>query len=196
MKPDTAPPNRARHRSRGPRSTTVPASPAPARKVAALVTVYRHNSHAELIAGRLLRTDTLDDKGNHSPLKLVSLYTDQRPTNDVSRRLAASYGFRISETIEDALTLGTGRLAVDGVLLIAEHGEYAKSPTGKRRDSGLTRIVRANYPVSKSRAQLTSPDVKSDTRSKDSRSTTGACGGTYCPQLISKTLARLQPLLE
>ena len=109
---------------------TVPASPAPARKVAALVTVYRHNSHAELIAGRLLRTDTLDDKGNHSPLKLVSLYTDQRPTNDLSRRLAASYGFRISETIEDALTLGTGRLAVDGVLLIAEHGEYAKSPTG------------------------------------------------------------------
>ena len=62
---------------------TVPASPAPARKVAALVTVYRHNSHAELIAGRLLRTDTLDDKGNHSPLKLVSLYTDQRPTNDL-----------------------------------------------------------------------------------------------------------------
>src|SRR2546421_7009882 len=72
----------------------------------------------------------------------------------------------------------------------------AKSPTGKRRDSGLTRIVWANYPVSKSRAQLTSPDVKRDTRSKDSQSTTGACGGTYCPQLISKTLARLQPLLE
>ncbi len=109
---------------------TDPASPAPAKKVAALVTVYRHNSHAELIAGRLLRTDTLDDKGNHSPLKLVSLYTDQRPNNDVSRRLADSYGFRISETIEDALTLGTGRLAVDGVLLIAEHGEYPRSPTG------------------------------------------------------------------
>jgi len=107
-----------------------PTSAPPAKNVAALVTVYRHNSHAEVIAGRLLRTDTLDDKGNHSPLKLVSLYTDQRPTNDLSRRLAASYGFRMSETIEDALTLGTSRLAVDGVLLIAEHGEYPKSPTG------------------------------------------------------------------
>src|SRR2546426_3283711 len=111
-------------------SAAEPASAPPAKNVAALVTVYRHNSHAEMIAGRLLRTDTLDDKGNHSPLKLVSLYTDQRPTNDLSRRLAASHGFRTSETIEDALTLGTGRLAVDGVLLIAEHGEYPRSPTG------------------------------------------------------------------
>lgn len=111
-------------------SAAEPASAPPAKNVAALVTVYRHNSHAEMIAGRLLRTDTLDDKGSHSPLKLVSLYTDQNPTNDLSRRLAASQGFRISDTIEDALTLGTGRLAVDGVLLIAEHGEYPRSPTG------------------------------------------------------------------
>src|SRR5882724_7134990 len=73
------------------------ASPAPAKNVAAIVTVYHHNSHADMIAGRLLRTDTLDGKGSHSPLKLVSLYTDQRPTNDLGRRLAASYGFRLSE---------------------------------------------------------------------------------------------------
>jgi len=83
-----------------------------------------------VILSRLLQTDTLDGKGKDSPLKLVSLYTDQRPTGDISRLLAASHRFRLSETIEDALTLGTGRLAVDGVLLIAEHGEYPKSPTG------------------------------------------------------------------
>lgn len=102
----------------------------PVKNVAAIVTVYRHNSHADVIVSRLLRTDTLDDKGRHSPLKLVSLYTDQHPTNDLSRSLAAKYGFRTSATIEDALTLGTGRLAVDGVLLIAEHGDYPKSLTG------------------------------------------------------------------
>jgi hypothetical protein len=44
--------------------------------------------------------------------------------------LAASHRFRLSDTIADALTLGTGRLAVDGVLLIAEHGEYPKSKIG------------------------------------------------------------------
>ena len=107
-----------------------PARLPPAKTVAAIVTVYRHNSHAELIVSRLLEGDTLDGKGKDSRLKLVSLYTDQRPTNDISRGLAASHGFRIGGTIEDALTLGTGRLSVDGVLLIAEHGDYPKSPTG------------------------------------------------------------------
>jgi len=102
----------------------------PSKNVAAIVTVYRHNSHADVIVSRLLQTDTLDGKGKVSPLKLASLYTDQRPADDISRLLAASHRFRISETIEDALTLGTGRLAVDGVLLIAEHGDYPKSPTG------------------------------------------------------------------
>ena len=111
------------HAAQAPNST-------PSKNVAAIVTVYRHNSHADVIASRLLQTDTLDGKGKDSPLKLVSLYTDQRPAEDISRLLAASHRFRISETIEDALTLGTGRLAVDGVLLIAEHGDYPKSPTG------------------------------------------------------------------
>src|SRR5881296_2215054 len=100
------------------------------RNVAAIVTVYCHNSHADLILSRLVQTDTLDGKGKDSPLQLASLYTDQKPEKDISRLLAASHRLRVSETIEDALTLGTGRLAVDGVLLIAEHGEYPKSPLG------------------------------------------------------------------
>ena len=107
-----------------------PSNAPPTRKIAAIATVYYHNSHADLIVSRLLQTDTLDGKGKDSPLQLASLYTDQKPEKDISRLLAASHRFRVSETVEDALTLGTGRLAVDGVLLIAEHGEYPKSPLG------------------------------------------------------------------
>ncbi len=107
-----------------------PTNSVSAKNVAAIVTVYRHNSHADVIVSRLLQTDTLDGKGKDSPLKLVSLYTDQQPEGDLSRFLAASHRFRLSATIEDALTLGSGKLAVDGVLLIAEHGEYPISPTG------------------------------------------------------------------
>ena len=122
----------------------------PTKNIAAIVTVYRHNSHADVIVSRLLQTDTLDGKGKDSPLKLVSLYTDQRPTGDMSRPLAAAHRFRMSETIEDALTLGTGRLAVDGVLLIAEHGEYPKSPTGntqypkRRLWEGIIKVFKAS----------------------------------------------------
>ncbi len=100
------------------------------KRVAALTTVYRHNSHADVIISRLLLTDMLDGTGKDSLLKLVSLYTDQRPPNDISRLLAASHRFPIYPTIADTLTLGTGRLAVDGVLLVAEHGDYPRSPTG------------------------------------------------------------------
>ncbi len=99
-------------------------------RVAGVVTEYRHNSHADVILSRLLLTDTLDGKGNPSALELASLYTDQRPSGDTSRLLAASHGFRVSETVADALTLGTGELAVDAVLLIAEHGNYPRSETG------------------------------------------------------------------
>jgi len=107
-----------------------PTNSPPAKKVAAIVTIYTHNSHADLIVSRLLQTDTLDGKGNESALKLASLYTDQKPEKDISRLLAASHRFRVSGSIEDALTLGSGRLAVDGILLIAEHGEYPKSAVG------------------------------------------------------------------
>ena len=48
-------------------------SPVSERRIAAIVTVYTHNSHADVIVSRLLQTDTLDGKGNDSPLKLVSI---------------------------------------------------------------------------------------------------------------------------
>ena len=97
------------------------------------MTEYRHNSHADVIVSRLLLTDMLDGTGRDSPLKLASLYTDQKPANDISRLLAASHRFPIKSKIADALTLGTGKLAVDGVLLVAEHGDYPFSATGNHQ---------------------------------------------------------------
>jgi hypothetical protein len=103
------------------------------RNVAAIVTEYRHNSHADIIISRLLQTDTLDGKGNDSPLKLVSLYTDQKPKNDIGRMLSASHRFPIFDTIAGALTLGSDQLAVEGVLVIGEHGSYPKSANGNTK---------------------------------------------------------------
>jgi hypothetical protein len=129
------------------RATAEDAKPAKTRvpRVAAIVTVYHHNSHADVLVSRLLQTETLDGRGELPLLELASLYTDQAPASDISRRLAKEHGFRLSPTIADALTLGGDKLAVDGVLLIAEHGNYPESPTGqfqfpKRRF--FTEIVR------------------------------------------------------
>ena len=59
----------------------------PPKRIAAIVTEYRHNSHADVIVGRLVESHTLDGKGEFPNLKLVSLYTDQVPSNDTSLSL-------------------------------------------------------------------------------------------------------------
>lgn len=100
-------------------------------KVAGLASVYHVNSHAEMILGRMLQTDSLDGKGRRPSVELASLYLDQTPASDIGVRLARERGMPVSDRPADALTLGTGKLAVDGVLLVAEHGDYPKSPTGQ-----------------------------------------------------------------
>src|SRR5262245_18989871 len=98
--------------------------------VAVVTTEWRHNSHADVIASRLVQGYNLDGKGEFPKLKLVSAYDDQFPANDMSRGLAKEHGFTIYDSVEKALTLGGDKLAVDGVLMIAEHGKYPESETG------------------------------------------------------------------
>jgi hypothetical protein len=124
------------------------ADDAPPKRIAAIVTEYRHNSHADVIVGRLFQTQTLDGKGVSPRMQLMSLHTDQIPDGDTSRKWAKQYQFRISDSVADALTLGTGELAVDGVLLVAEHGKYPTSDTGqtqypkRRLFTEITRVFR------------------------------------------------------
>ena len=96
-------------------------------KLAALSSVYYYLSHAYHIVGRFLDGFVVHDgKGLHRPdFEISSLFIEQvNPATDLGRAKAAKHGVRLSPTIADALTLGTGKLAVDGVLLIAEHGDY------------------------------------------------------------------------
>jgi hypothetical protein len=104
----------------------------PRRKVAAIVTVNTHNSHADVIVNRLLETHTLDGKGPRPALELASMYVDQFPDKDLSRALARKHGFRLASTIAEALTLGGTDLAVEGVLLIGEHGNYPMNDKGQQ----------------------------------------------------------------
>ncbi|HLK55025.1 MAG TPA: hypothetical protein VKU00_00585 [Chthonomonadaceae bacterium] len=101
------------------------------KRVAGITTVYYHNSHADVLLSRLLQGENLDFHSRKPDLDLVSLYVDQFPQNDMSRSFAQQYGFRLSATIEEALTLGGDRLAVDGVLIIGEHGNYPQNEKGE-----------------------------------------------------------------
>lgn len=101
------------------------------KRVAALTTVFTPNSHAEVIIGRCLPGYIADASESRPGLEVASLYVDQTPEDDLSRELAVKYNFALAPSVEAALTLGTGSLAVDGVLLVAEHGEYPVSSTGQ-----------------------------------------------------------------
>lgn len=99
------------------------AAPAPKKRVAVIATIYRKNSHADVIAGKILR-GWRHDGGDGPALELASMYVDQFPDDDMSKDLAAQHGFPIFKTIEEALTVGTEHLKVDGVISIGEHGDY------------------------------------------------------------------------
>jgi hypothetical protein len=105
----------------------------PARpKIAALCTVYFKHSHSQHIVDRFLEGYGWQGAHHRPPMDLVSLYVDQVGRNDLSReRLARFPSVKGYPTIAEALTLGTGRLAVDGILLIGEHGKYPKNEKGQ-----------------------------------------------------------------
>lgn len=102
-------------------------------RIAGITTVVRKNSHADVIIGRLLRGYSLNDEAPFPQLALTSLFTDQVPKGDLSRAWSAKYGFPLATSVEQALTHGTETLNVEGVLLVAEHGEYERSATGNKK---------------------------------------------------------------
>ena len=89
------------------------------KRVTAILTEYRLNSHAEVIVGRLL-----GELGYEPQVEVVSLYADQFPDNDMIRELAARHGIPLCATIEEAVAYGAPERKVDGIVVIGEHGNY------------------------------------------------------------------------
>ena len=102
---------------------------APSRpKLAAVVTVYRKYSHAQHICDRFLDGYGWRGAYHYPAMDLVSLYVDQVGEDDLSRERAARHpSMKIFPTIAEALTRGGDKLAVDGVILVGEHGNYPKN---------------------------------------------------------------------
>ena len=64
-------------------------------------------------------------------MKVAALYVDQKPADDQSAERAASFGFTVYPTIAEALRCGGKKLAVDGILIIGEHGDYPRNEKGQ-----------------------------------------------------------------
>ncbi|MCA8997208.1 MAG: hypothetical protein KDA80_09480 [Planctomycetaceae bacterium] len=100
-------------------------------RIAAIYTELREFSHAyhilEAHMGPYLFNGQLTDPG----VDVVSYYADQFPDGDMTREAVQRLKMPLYDSIAEALTCGGKELAVDGVLLIGEHGTYPKSPLGQ-----------------------------------------------------------------
>ena len=101
-------------------------------RVAGIVTQFRHNSHAEMICGRLMEGNNLNGQPPYPGLELVSLYIDQPETSEYGLEMAKKHGVPVFDTIEKALQRGGDALAVDGVLMVAEHGDYPQDDNDQK----------------------------------------------------------------
>lgn len=103
-------------------------------KVAVVTTVYYPLSHADVIVSRWIKPFEHDEKfGWDQPKsKILSMYVDQFPEKDISRKIAGENEIPIYDSVEKALTLGGNSLAVDGILLIGEHGDYPINEFGQK----------------------------------------------------------------
>jgi hypothetical protein len=101
-------------------------------KIAAVVTEYRRYSHAQHILDRFLWGYGWDSRHHLPPMDLVAVYTDQTPPGELSRSRSRLFPqLKLYPTIAEALTRGGEKLAVDGVLLIGEHGDYPFNEKGQ-----------------------------------------------------------------
>ena len=101
-------------------------------KLAAVVTTYFKFSHAQHIVDRFLYGYGWMGTHHRPPMDLVSLSVDQVGKGDLSRSRGEQFpSMRICPTIAEALTLGGSKLAVDGVVVVGEHGDYPRNEKGQ-----------------------------------------------------------------
>jgi len=103
-------------------------------KFAAIVTTYSKYSHAQHIVDRFLYGYGWRGTHHRPAMDLVSLYVDQVGPGDLSRSRGEQFpSMKIYPTIAEALTLGGSKLAVDGVLVVGEHGAYPRNEKGQTK---------------------------------------------------------------
>lgn len=103
-------------------------------KLAGVTTRFFKYSHTQHIIDRFLDGYGWNGTHHHPAMDLVSLYVDQVGDDDLSHeRFQRHPELRKCKTIAEALTLGGDKLAVDGVVLVGEHGHYPKNEKGQTK---------------------------------------------------------------
>jgi hypothetical protein len=101
-------------------------------RIACLVSYWAApRSHADWIVTKLL--DGYWWQGAHTPSRVdvVSVYIHQFDTSGLGQKICKAKNIPIFKTVGEAVTLGGKDLAVDGVVIVAEHGDYPTNLKGQ-----------------------------------------------------------------
>ena len=104
--------------------------PTKPKSVAAVITAYEKGLHADVLIGKILE-GWKQDVGPGPALKLASMYVEQFTDKDIAHAMAKKYDVPLFDTIEKAITVGSDRISVDGVISIGEHGSYPSNDKGQ-----------------------------------------------------------------
>ncbi len=94
-------------------------------RIAVLVSYWAFpRSHADWIVNKLIDGYWWDGAYTPSRVEVVSVYIHQLEESQLGQKVAKAKNIPVFKTVEEAVTLGGKELAVDGVVIVAEHGNY------------------------------------------------------------------------
>lgn len=137
-------------------------SPMQSPRVAVVATTYFRESHADVVATRLIEGYEWNGSHVRSRVEVASLYLEQLgeygqvagPRPDIGVAVAGRNGVPLFPTVAEAIGCGRPGVAVDGVVIIGEHGDYEHNELGqqlypRRRlfDSAVSTMIAAGRMV-------------------------------------------------
>ncbi len=101
-------------------------------QIAVVANIYKTHLHTQHIIDRVLDGYNFGGVFHHPQMDVVSIFVEQRGEGDlVPERAERHPKMKVYPTIGQALTRGTGKLAVDGVIYIGEQGDYPRNEKGQ-----------------------------------------------------------------
>jgi hypothetical protein len=101
------------------------------KRIAIITTLWEYLAHGQHMGDRFLVGYPMDGRWQPPRTQVVSAFVAQRRENDLSGQRSQDHGFKVYPTITEALRCGGKQLAVDGVVVIGEHGDYPSNEKGQ-----------------------------------------------------------------
>jgi len=101
-------------------------------RLAVILTEYGATSHGLCYATKLLEGKQFDDHFEPPRCEVVSMHLMEIAKNDIGVSTAKKHGVPMHHSVASALCCGGDSLAVDGVVLIGEHGTWPWNAKGQQ----------------------------------------------------------------